>query len=1271
MNIPDIINYMNLNYFLIRLIIILLSLTLDYIVSQDFPFTILEENSTVLNFKNKKDNNFIATTKKIYSGLDPVNIISLKEELPPNVVFTKYENSSYLVAACTKYYMLSHFLPGAQNETRIYSYSSSSINPTNDTCSLSFMSSYAYIVHTKIEGKSIVLTLVKQKLHIYSSHLGIWSSPATIHDTLSLNTLEDFPYISCETILVINNENDTVHVCSFIDVDSRKNNTYSYMATTGNYTYSYHLNERIELFNSESLLYFKLVRINSTFMRYILGNNSYEIYLTKENEKYVFNIVPEGLRNKYLYSFITYKDLYYYNNEFIFHAVPTHENGFDYYLYISNNKSNNNLITIVYNKPINKISGFYSKENDSLIYIYQYANKIEYFIFEQKCLYNAWHIEMNNTLSCYDNQNYCKTNKYYYHTNTRECVLSKCRKGYYKFNFECYYGSCPENTSLISPNNYECESLLEYCYIDVNYKTHCSNKSFDGYQFKYENTKIYFRTCNDSLYFFGFSTFLYQNICFKNCPSQTITNHLTGKCECNFFIYYSNSESDNYQCLLENETCDELGKYSIPNQKECVDTKQECIDRGYKIFNKLCLITCPINTIQNGDNCECEFNFYKNGETLYCFEEGKSCENIGYPVKSNTNECFLSKDDCINKGYKYFDNNICFIGINPDNNTSNKTDQMNKTELIKEIKDYLINNFKNINIELTGDFEIKEEQLLIALTTTLNQKNNNNKNKTTIDFGQCETKLKNAYNISHNDSLYILKIDLKKEGMNIPKIEYELYYNLNENLTLLDLTICEGEKVEISIPVSINEDIEKYNSSSDYYNNICSPTSSDESIDIPISERRNVFLNNNMSLCEENCELIDYDYTIKNAKCRCKIKTQITAVDEIKFDKNKLLENFIKIDNIMNLNLLKCYKTAFNRINIKKNIGFFIIDTIIIIYFITLIIFITCSYNEIKKELTDIISALENDNNNKNKDKRIRVNKPNKNKRSSAILNLNHNNKKNKNKNVINAHESAKIDLNYNTKLEEEGNSNSKNNVKNNNINEEKLNLLNYKEFELNSMEYKKASIHDKRTYLQYYISLLRYNHLLIFSFYNNKDYNSRIIKIFLFFFFFSAYFAVNALFFTDSTMNKIYEDKGIFNFYYHFPQIIYSSLISGIVGVIIKQLSLSQKMIVDLRQEKNVEDLSIKEQKILKNYKIKIITFFIISFILLIFFGYYLTCFCAVYINTQIILIKDTIISFAMSFIYPFLKYLIPGIFRIPALNSKKEDGQYLYKISLILQMI
>ena len=61
---------------------------------------------------------------------------------------------------------------------------------------------------------------------------------------------------------------------------------------------------------------------------------------------------------------------------------------------------------------------------------------------------------------------------------------------------------------------------------------------------------------------------------------------------------------------------------------------------------------------------------------------------------------------------------------------------------------------------------------------------------------------------------------------------------------------------------------------------------------------------------------------------------------------------------------------------------------------------------------------------------------------------------------------------------------------------------------ELNELSYKDALIYDKRTYIQYYLSLLRTKHLLIFSFYiNNKDYNSQIIKMFLLFFIFFGSF--------------------------------------------------------------------------------------------------------------------------------------------------------------------
>ena len=62
---------------------------------------------------------------------------------------------------------------------------------------------------------------------------------------------------------------------------------------------------------------------------------------------------------------------------------------------------------------------------------------------------------------------------------------------------------------------------------------------------------------------------------------------------------------------------------------------------------------------------------------------------------------------------------------------------------------------------------------------------------------------------------------------------------------------------------------------------------------------------------------------------------------------------------------------------------------------------------------------------------------------------------------------------------------------------------------------------------------------------------------------------------------------------------------------------------------------------------------------------------FCAIYRNTQTHLIKDTLISFGLSLLYPFLFYLIPGFFRIPSLSKEKNKRNYLYIVSKLLQMI
>ena len=236
---------------------------------------------------------------------------------------------------------------------------------------------------------------------------------------------------------------------------------------------------------------------------------------------------------------------------------------------------------------------------------------------------------------------------------------------------------------------------------------------------------------------------------------------------------------------------------------------------------------------------------------------------------------------------------------------------------------------------------------------------------------------------------------------------------------------------------------------------------------------------------------------------------------------------------------------------------------------------------------------------------------------------------------------------------------------------EDKLNM-DYNDNELNSLIYKQALKHDKRSYIQYYLSLLKVKNLLIFSIYKNKkDYNSQIIKIFLFFFFFAIHLIVNALFFNDKTMHKIYMDEGEYNFVYQIPQMIYSTIISSIIILIIKFLALSESNILKIKRAKTIEDLELKREKNIRILKVKLFLFYVITFILLFLFMFYITCFCGIYENTQIHLINDTLICFGLSLIYPFGIYLIPGIFRISALRAKNRDKECLFKFSKVIQSI
>ena len=129
--------------------------------------------------------------------------------------------------------------------------------------------------------------------------------------------------------------------------------------------------------------------------------------------------------------------------------------------------------------------------------------------------------------------------------------------------------------------------------------------------------------------------------------------------------------------------------------------------------------------------------------------------------------------------------------------------------------------------------------------------------------------------------------------------------------------------------------------------------------------------------------------------------------------------------------------------------------------------------------------------------------------------------------------------------------------------------------------------------------------------------------------------------------------------------------MISVFINTSLKKLSLTETEFISLKIEKNNKILREKATKVRKTVKFRILIFFILSLLAMLFFWYFISSFCAVYKNTQLILIKDTLISFSFSMIYPFGLYLLPGMLRIRSLKAPKKDKKCIYLIGSNIAMI
>ena len=171
---------------------------------------------------------------------------------------------------------------------------------------------------------------------------------------------------------------------------------------------------------------------------------------------------------------------------------------------------------------------------------------------------------------------------------------------------------------------------------------------------------------------------------------------------------------------------------------------------------------------------------------------------------------------------------------------------------------------------------------------------------------------------------------------------------------------------------------------------------------------------------------------------------------------------------------------------------------------------------------------------------------------------------------------------------------------------------------ELNELSYYEAIKYDKRTFCEYYWQLTKSEHVIFFTFFSCNDNNILYIKLSKFIFDMTLDLALNVVFFVDKSMHKIFLDYGKYDFIAQIPQI-----------------------------------------------------YFLVSFIFMCFFWYFISAFCAVYKNIQLFLIKDTMVSFLISLLYPFALYILPTGLRIISLNDEKKRLKFLYILSDLIPLI
>ena len=597
-----------------------------------------------------------------------------------------------------------------------------------------------------------------------------------------------------------------------------------------------------------------------------------------------------------------------------------------------------------------------------------------------------------------------------------------------------------------------------------------------------------------------------------------------------------------------------------------------------------------------------------------------------------------------------------------------------------------------------------------------------------IDITGCENILKNIYNIDPNLPLIIIKFLKDADNGEEQTFQYEVYHPITYQK--LNLSHCDNTTSFVYVQKKlynetkklyddlVNQGYDPLDINDKFYREICTPYTSENGTDVLLDDREEFIYSSlvNASLCPEGCGYTEYFSNKNYIKCECGYNnTDIVTLDIEHLSGTNAYKSFLSTMKSTNYKVMICYNLVFNFKIFCHNYGSILTLILFVVYCIFIIFYCIREISPIKVNVSKILFE---ERKNENKEKKENINQANyekfgrkitgtetkiqmnekedlkgnyppkkgKIRKSKQIINnlvteniefINEKpkqktTKKEKNKKVTNRLKPSNHNLlNMEKKTEKTGIEKTKKielvkNKQNKNTEiKKKKNLDNY---ELNNLEYAEACELDKRSFCTTYWSVLMREHLALVTFFAWKDYNLFYVKLDKFLILLCTDMTMNGLFFIHESMHKKYTVGEDFTFVQKIPQLLFTLVVAHILEVILCYLGMTDTHVYEIKELPNEKGKGEKIMDILDKIKRKLVAFFVFTFLLFLFYWYFISAFCAVYQNTQKIFLRDSLISCLTALIDPFLIYGFTTILRTISLCfccRKRCYGGCLYKLS------